>query len=154
MHNNSRISTLNDMDGDVERAGQSHNLRLAAPCRGVTHRRAVVVELRAVHHAGVERAGAVLALGGRQEGEKVVRVGVYEVGSGGADGGVGGLLGGYNPEQRELIGDGGEEAVAVWVYLWNGMTKCDMVSRLKKRMFGYGRTSWTWSPRLLAVLVI
>jgi hypothetical protein len=81
-------------------------------------------------------------------------VGVDEVSGGGADGGVGGLLGGYDPEQRELVSDGGEEAVAVRVYLWNGMMKCDMVSGLKERMVGYGRTSWTWSPRLLAVLVI
>lgn len=117
VHNNGGLAALYDMYRDPVRAAERNDLRLPAPDRGVAHARAVPLELPAAHEACLRRACRVLARLRGQERQEVVRVRVDEVGGGAPACRVCRLGGGEDVEERELVRDGGEEAVPVWVDL-------------------------------------
>ena len=110
MHDDMGLFTLNDMYRHVEHPRQRQYLRLAAPHGGVADVHAVRVELLRAHEPGVVG-------GGGKEGEKVVWVGLDVLGGGVAGEGVGGFGLGDDAEDGKLVGDGGVEAVDIWVDL-------------------------------------
>ena len=117
MHNDRGRTALDNVYRDVERTAQGENLGLATPYGGTAHGSAVPLKLRGAHQPRVCRTRGILAGFRGKEGKKVVWVAKHIVCGRCAGGGVGRLGRRENSEERELIGNGGEEAMTIRVDL-------------------------------------
>jgi hypothetical protein len=113
VHDHGRLAALHNMYTHRVSAAEREDLRLAAPCARIADGRAVSRILARANNARLKTTDTVLALDGRQERRKVLRVGKHVCGSRAARIGVVRFVWRDEVEERQLVCDGGEQTMTV-----------------------------------------